>query len=202
MSSPQPLMPELPLVDYREVGEHYRPESAYVAFDGLVYDVTEFLRRHPGGRSILVPALGTDITDTLESMHEPYVGRLFRTEKARQQYGIRIVGRLADDAAGERRHIGLYDYQSRREYRRPDPMADELRSAVYGYLRNAKLPWKKPLPHALFLLVVLYALYLTAQYMAFIRGSAVWSLLMGPIITFAAVNVAHTVMHGGFTDSK
>lgn len=202
MGAPQPLTSELPLLDYRDVGEHHRREDAYVAFDGLVYDLTDFLRLHPGGRSILVPALGTDITDTLESLHAAYVSRLFRTEETRRQFGIRIVGRLARGTPGEQNRAGLYDYQSRREYRRPDPLADELRHAVYGYLRDAGLPWKKRLPSALGLLIFFYVLYFTGMYMAFIRGSMLWSLLLGPIITFAAVNVAHTVMHGGFSDSK
>ncbi len=197
-----PLLSELPIVDYREVGEHHGEQSALVAFDGLVYDITTFLRLHPGGRSILVPALGTDVTDTLESLHDAHVSRILRTEDTRRQFGIRLVGRLASCTAGEQNRIGRYDYQSRREYRRPDPMADELRHAVFGYLREAGLPWKKPLPNALFLLIFFYVLYAFGMYMAFIRGSAVWSLLLGSIITFMAVNVAHTVMHGGFSDSR
>ncbi|HKR66138.1 MAG TPA: fatty acid desaturase [Thermoanaerobaculia bacterium] len=192
----------LPTIDYREVGRHYDERDAQVVFQGHVYDVTEFLRLHPGGRSILVPALGTDITDTLESLHPGYVGRLFGTEATRQQYGIRLIGVLADDENTDQNKSGLYDWQSRRAYRRPDPLADELRRAVYGYLREHKLPWKKRLPAAWSLLIFFYALYASAMYFAFFRGSTLAALLLGPIITFAAVNVAHTVMHGGFTDSK
>jgi fatty acid desaturase/predicted heme/steroid binding protein len=193
---------ELPVIDYRDIGEHNHKQSAYVAFDGRVYDITEFLRRHPGGRSILVPALGTDITDALESQHDGYVSRILRNEAMRAQFGIELLGELAPRDDHNQYRIGLYDYQSRREYQRPDPMADELRQAVYGYLRENKLPWKKRLPAAWSLLIFFYALYFGGMYMAFIRGSTSWALLLGPIITFAAVNVAHTVMHGGFTDSK
>lgn len=193
---------ELPVIDYRDIGEHDNERSAYVAFDGRVYDITEFLRRHPGGRSILVPALGTDITDALESQHDSYVSRILRNDAMRAQFGIQLIGDLAPRAGRDQYRIGLYDYQSRREYRRPDPMADELRQAVYAFLRENKLPWKKRLPAAWSLLIFFYALYFGGMYMAFIRGSTLWALLLGPIITFAAVNVAHTVMHGGFTDSK
>lgn len=202
MSLVDPQVSELPVVDYRDVGRHHSERSARVAFDGRVYDITAFLQRHPGGRSILVPALGTDITDTLESLHDSYVSRMFRNEEARRRMGIELVGELAPRDSVDQNRPGLYDYQSRREYRRPDPMADELRKAVYGYLREAGLPWKKTLPNALGLLIFFYVTYAFAMYMAFIRGSAIWSLLLGPIITFMAVNVAHTVMHGGFTDSK
>jgi fatty acid desaturase/predicted heme/steroid binding protein len=196
----QPL--ELPIIEYREIGEHNNEHSALVVFDGRVYDITEFLRRHPGGKSILVPALGTDITDALESQHEGHVTRILRNEAMHEQLGLRLLGKLAPRTDRDQNRLGYYDYQSRREYQRPDPMADELREAVYRYLRENRLPWKKWLPAAWFLLIFFYTLYFTGMYMAFIRGSALWALLLGPIITFAAVNVAHTVMHGGFTDSK
>lgn len=197
----QPLVSELPVIDYGDVGEHNGERSAWVAFDGRVYDITTFLQRHPGGRSILVPALGTDITDTLESLHDSYVSRMFLNAEARRRSGIELVGELAN-RTGDQNRLGHYDYQARREYRRPDPVADELRRAVYGYLREHGLPWKKTLPNAVGLLIFFYCLYFFGMYMAFIRGSWVWALLLGPIITFSAVNVAHTCMHGGFTDSK
>jgi len=190
------------MIEYSQIGLHDNEDSAFVVFDGRVYDVTEFLRHHPGGRSILVPALGTDITDAVESQHEGYVPRFFRNEAMHDQLGIRLIGTVAPRTDRNRNRIGHHDYQSRREYQRPDPMADELRHAVYGYLRENRLPWKKTLPAAWSLLIFFYTLYFVGMYMAFIRGSAVWALLLGPIITFAAVNVAHTVMHGGFTDSK
>jgi linoleoyl-CoA desaturase len=193
---------ELPIIDYRDVGAHNNEKSAFVVYDGFVYDITEFLRFHPGGKSILVPALGTDITDTLESFHEQYVSRLLRSGEHRRQYGIRLVGKLACAPTGMKNRIGLYEYQSRREYQRPDQMGIELRKEVFAYLRKAGLPLKKPRANCLFLLVFFYVLYGVGLYMAFIQGSALWCLLLGPIATFMAVNVSHTIMHGGFSDSK
>jgi len=190
-----------PVWDYAEIGAHDNEKSAYVAYDGLIYDITEFLRFHPGGKSILLANLGTDITDTVDSFHDAYVGQLIRSSEQRRQYGIRLLGKLT---APPPRHnqIGLRSYQSRREYRRPDPMAAELRKRVYAYLREAKLPIRKPFLNSLFLVIFFYILYLMGAFMAFIRGSALWCLLLGPICTFGAVNVAHSVMHGAFADSK
>src|SRR5579864_1236699 len=192
---------ELPLLDYREVGAHNSEKSAFVIYDGMVYDITEFLRFHPGGKSILVPALGTDITDTLDSFHDSYVSRLLQSSEHRRQYGIRLAGRLASVVHG-RNQIGRYEYQSRRQYQRPDAMGAELRKEVFAYLRRARLPMKKTPAKGLSLLIFFYALYGLGLYMAFIQGSALWCLLLGPIATFMAVNVAHTVMHGGFSDSE
>jgi linoleoyl-CoA desaturase len=188
-------------MDYRTVGRHNTEKSAYVVYDELVYDVTAFLRLHPGGKSILAAALGTDITDTLDSFHDIYVSHLLRSRQFRDANGIGLVARLDRTDPGFNR-IGRNDYQSRREYRRPDPMGDELRREVMAYLRRAGLPFKKTLSECLILLALFYGLYGTAVFMAFIEGSPLWCLLMGPIATFMAVNVGHTVMHGGFSDSR
>ena len=35
----------LPSMDYRSVGRHNTEKSAYVVYDGLVYDITDFLHQ-------------------------------------------------------------------------------------------------------------------------------------------------------------
>src|SRR5512132_4038249 len=84
----------LPSMDYRSVGRHNTETSAYVVYDGLVYDITAFLQRHPGGKSILAAALGTDVTETLDSFHDLHVSRLIRSAHFRDASGIRLVARL------------------------------------------------------------------------------------------------------------
>lgn len=206
VESPQPPLSgdgaELPTLEYSDVCAHDNAKSAFVVYNAIVYDITQFIRFHPGGKSILLPNLGTDITDTFDSFHDAYVSRLLQCEEQRSQYGIVLVGKVARSKAGNANRIGLHSYQSRRQYRRPDPMGAELRREVYAYLRQAKLPLQKPFLHSLVLVIFFYLLYLGGAYMAFIRGSALWCLLLGPISTFGAVNVAHSVMHGAFTDSK
>jgi linoleoyl-CoA desaturase len=193
---------DLPVLDYRDIGAHNSEQSAFVVYDGLVYDITEFLRFHPGGKSILIPALGTDITETVDSFHEISVSRLLRSGSQQRQYGIRPIGKLAGASLNRNNRIGLYEYQSRRQYPKPDAMAAELRKEVFAYLREAGLPLKKPFVNCLMLTVFFYCLYGVGLYMAFFCGSALWCLLLGPIATFFAVNVSHTIMHGGFADSK
>jgi linoleoyl-CoA desaturase len=193
---------EFPVISYEEVGRHNHEDSAFVVYERVVYDVTDFLHAHPGGRSILVPALGTDVTDTLDSFHGGAVSRIFRSDETRSRYGIRIAGKLPPLPPGERNWIGLHTYQSRRDYPRPDPMAEELRKEVYDFLREQKLAVRKSLARSVGLLIFFYVFYAVTLWLAFIRGSAIASFLLGPMLTFMAVNVAHTVMHGGFADRK
>lgn len=54
---------------WQQLAEHCSEESAWVAVDGLVYDITEFIDRHPGGREIILLAVGRDATDLFNSYH-------------------------------------------------------------------------------------------------------------------------------------
>src|SRR4051794_27843950 len=85
---------DLPTLDYRSVGRHNTESSAYVVYDRLIYDITDFLQRHPGGKSILAAALGTDVTETLDSFHDVHVSRLIRSGNFRRVSGIRLVAKL------------------------------------------------------------------------------------------------------------
>lgn len=48
-------------------------ESAWVAVEGNVYDVTEFIDEHPGGRKILLKNVGTDATSKFVNYHPEHV---------------------------------------------------------------------------------------------------------------------------------
>ena len=53
----------LPLFSAEEVQQHSTEKDAWIIHRGKVYDVSEFLGRHPGGKVILLPltrAYGVD----------------------------------------------------------------------------------------------------------------------------------------------
>lgn len=54
---------------WQELAQHNTEESAWIAVDGAVYDVTAFVDRHPGGREMLLLALGREATDLFNSYH-------------------------------------------------------------------------------------------------------------------------------------
>lgn len=54
---------------WEQVALHNTEESAWIAVDGKVYDVTDFVDRHPGGKEILLLAVGRDATDLFVSYH-------------------------------------------------------------------------------------------------------------------------------------
>mmetsp|Transcript_6562 Transcript_6562/g.16552 ORF Transcript_6562/g.16552 Transcript_6562/m.16552 type:complete len:486 (-) Transcript_6562:67-1524(-) len=56
---------------WEELAQHNTAKSAYIGHRGRVYDVTAWLRIHPGGRDTLILNAGRDSTQILESYHEP-----------------------------------------------------------------------------------------------------------------------------------
>jgi len=52
-----------------ELREHKNENDAWVAIDGVIYDVTDYLNYHPGGKAILKNMLGKDATAVFNRCH-------------------------------------------------------------------------------------------------------------------------------------
>lgn len=52
-----------------EVSKHNTDTNFYIIIDSKVYDITKFLKFHPGGRHVLLAYAGKDATDAFYSMH-------------------------------------------------------------------------------------------------------------------------------------
>ena len=59
-----------------ELSLHASESSAWVAIDGGVYDVTEFLYDHPGGEDILLDHCGTDASEACVAPRVPLAEEL------------------------------------------------------------------------------------------------------------------------------
>ncbi|CAG8471605.1 11250_t:CDS:10 [Paraglomus occultum] len=55
---------------WEELSKHNTPDDAYIAVRGSVYDITNFINRHPGGEDILLMVAGKDATQIFETYHE------------------------------------------------------------------------------------------------------------------------------------
>ncbi len=54
---------------WEDIRKHDKENDAWVVMDGEVYDVSKFLSEHPGGSSIVLPSLGTDIQEVGNLLH-------------------------------------------------------------------------------------------------------------------------------------
>ncbi|KAF4683858.1 Delta 8 Fatty Acid Desaturase [Perkinsus olseni] len=65
---------ELPLYTWEEVARHASRESCWIVVDGFVYDLTNWLDRHPGGILPILNCAGdVDATDVFIANHPPKV---------------------------------------------------------------------------------------------------------------------------------
>lgn len=87
-SSPEAFAKRDQVFTWQDVAEHNSEESAWIAIDGKVYDVTEFVDKHPGGKELLLLAVGREATDLFNSYH-PF------TKKPRAVLNKYCIGSLA-----------------------------------------------------------------------------------------------------------
>src|SRR3954447_3246926 len=59
---------ELPELDWEEIRRHDTAGDFWIVFCGGVYDVSEWMYRHPGGAEILIEAWGQDATELFNSI--------------------------------------------------------------------------------------------------------------------------------------
>lgn len=52
-----------------EVAQHNKPEDAWAIYQGWVFDITKYLKFHPGGIKVLLDFLGKDMTEAATKAH-------------------------------------------------------------------------------------------------------------------------------------
>ncbi|RSH95724.1 Cytochrome b2, mitochondrial precursor [Saitozyma podzolica] len=102
------------IVSSEELGEHSDLTSLWVAVDGNVWDVTDFVARHPGGVQILIDHAGKDVTQIFRGIHAP--GTIEKNLAESQ-----LVGRLDEQALAA---IASGDHETQRIAR--------ARAALFG----------------------------------------------------------------------
>ncbi|PLW40559.1 hypothetical protein PCASD_07770 [Puccinia coronata f. sp. avenae] len=78
------------IISVQEVENHKDEKSAWVIVEGKVYDVTDFLEDHPGGKKILLKSCGKDAT---ELFHQYHTNKILKTVA-----GPMMIGQVTSDA--------------------------------------------------------------------------------------------------------
>ncbi|KAL5342549.1 FMN-dependent dehydrogenase-domain-containing protein [Aspergillus crustosus] len=75
------------LVSTHEISSHKMPNDCWIVVDNQVWDVSDFLEKHPGGPSIILKYAGRDATKAYSEVHTP---GLLKAELAAEQYKGRL----------------------------------------------------------------------------------------------------------------
>ena len=73
-----------------EIAKHNHRQSAWVAIEGTIYDVTCYLNQHPGGSAVLMGVLGTDAT-------KPFRDTGHTCDAISEMKQLPVVGQVAQD---------------------------------------------------------------------------------------------------------
>lgn len=65
-------------ISMKELAAANTDRLGWVAVRGSVYDLTKFLKRHPGGTTILRAGFGRDVTGVFESSHDDSVMKVLK----------------------------------------------------------------------------------------------------------------------------
>lgn len=81
----------------KEVSEHSDRSSCWVIIDGMVYDLTEWLPKHPGGEIVILGVAGSDCTDVYRAYHSPsFRDRMLKPHRIGEVSGYSISPAVAD----------------------------------------------------------------------------------------------------------
>ncbi|XP_040023967.2 fatty acid 2-hydroxylase-like [Gasterosteus aculeatus] len=139
------------LLAEKEVARHCTKDSCWVLLGTRVYDVTSFLRMHPGGEALLLRRSGKDVSPEMEGpphrhsenarrwMEQYYIGELDRdsgtdeaqTVRARRKAGEQTVRETGDERTGKR----VTEEDENADYNRCSPVD----------LDKDLVDWRKPL---------------------------------------------------------
>ncbi|CAD8066767.1 unnamed protein product [Paramecium primaurelia] len=98
---------DYPIITWKELIKHFKRSSLWVVIEGMVYDVTTYLDKHPGGEEILRKCGAMDATEQfLEYNHSNY---------ARSILVSRVVGQLTNEPQPE----NYYQLLKKRKQRNP-----------------------------------------------------------------------------------
>jgi len=145
-----PPTPGVKQYTWEEVATHTTPESCWVYAENKVYDITDWLDRHPGGRDILLLSAGRDVTDLLVSYH-PF------SDKPQQV--------LAKYEIGE---VSTTEFP---QYERDSGFYADLRKEVGEYFKRNRFNPKNPVPGLLRLSGMFLIAAITYYCMTVLSGS-------------------------------
>ena len=159
-----------------EVARHNLPKDGWISCHDGVYDVTEFLGKHPGGRVIDL-GLGRDSTILVESYHPAG-----RPDKVLEKYRI---GTLKD-------YQTFYNWKDSQFYH-------EMKQRVVQRMKEAGVPRGGRLSVKATLVLLLFV---GSFFLMVTQGSFFWAACWGLAGSHIGLSIQHDGNHGAFSTTS
>jgi len=187
-------------ITYEELKKHSTYSDAWISINGIVYDITCFIHKHPFGDTFR-GNLGTECGGMFSSAHSnTNVEELIRSGEFLRNNNIAIAGRL--DVSRDHLHKDSdKPFLDRIVYKEThnDEFWLELKAKVTSYLRDndeaVHYTFREGVSYIIYYLVI----YILLSYLTWIEGSFIASILLGIHMICALANISHMAAHYGFT---
>lgn len=170
---------------WQEVAKHNTRESAWVAVEGKVYDVTKWVDSHPGGSEYIELAAGRDITYLFDSYH-PF------TEKPAE-----ILKKF---------EIGTLKTNEFPVYKKDSGFYKECKEEVGKYFRENKIHYKSPFSGLWRFAAILFVMYTAYRVLYFTETNFIVRLacaaLFGICQALLLIHMMHDACHSAIGYSE
>lgn len=190
-------------ITYSELKKHASYNDAWIAIDGNVYDVSEFIPIHPFGDTFR-GLLGSDCSGFFHGAHAATdVAERIQNQLFKEKYYIRYVGRL-QVLSNEIHKNAHAEYQNRIVYR---PIADEpfwmdLTRAIRVFIKENKEDTHYNTVEGIALIMYYFVIEIILAYLVCCNGSSIFILLLAFNGMSASSSIGHMATHHGFTRNK
>ena len=189
-------------ITYEELKQHSTYSDAWLSINGVVYDITHFINKHPFGDTFR-GHLGSECSGLFSSAHTKVnVEEQIKSDSFLKKNGIQVVGRLDVSQDHLHRHNNS-PHLDRIVYRdtQKDRFWQDLRNNVASYLRDHDETTHYTFHEGVLFICYYLCIYVGLSYLTWVQGSFSASLLLGFHTICMLANIAHMATHSGFTNS-
>lgn len=202
MSTTKRQSSEERIVTYSELKQHSTYSDAWLSINGIVYDITRFIGKHPFGDTFR-GHLGTECGGLFSSAHtNTKVEEWIKQDKFLKDNEIVRIGLL--DASGDHlRRGGKMPFLDRIVYKATDKdeFWQDLKASVASYLKKSREKTHYTTKDGVLFLCYYLTIHIVLSYLTWVKGSFLAAVMLGLHSICMLANIAHMATHSGFTTS-
>ena len=189
-------------ITYRELKQHSTYSDAWISINGVVYDVTHFIKKHPFGDTFR-GNLGTECGGLFSSAHtNTNVEELIKHDGFLKRNGIQVIGHL--DASGDLLRQGNKSpFLDRIVYLETgkDEFWQDIKTSVASYLKDHGETTHYTCKQGATFICYYLCIHLSLSYLTWVKGSFLAAIMLGVHAIYMLANISHMATHSGFTGS-